>query len=557
MDKMDMDLSDWSDDSVNRKRKIKRPRLSASSEDFVNPQHEGDLFDNEMDGSTTDNDDSESDLRLEKNDVDRKWQPIRERSPVLDEYSKEEEFLIENVDFNNPSALYKLFLTDNILEIIIRETNKYADQCIRAIPTSRRHQQPWQPVTKDEMDAFFGILLIMGIVQLPEIRLYWSRKDMYTNTRIRNAMKRDRFVSILKFLHFADDSIYGTEDRLSDIRNVVEAIADTFKNAIRPGKNMVIDESTISCRERPSFRKFIPERRHKYSIHIYKLCLPDGYIYNIDVHAGFTPKTVPKAHAHGVLMRLVDGLLYEGRILYIDNTYMSVPLAEDLLQKKTFVCGSIDVNKKFLPPQISEKQKQGDIMSFENHRGVKCYKWTEDKPICMLSTIERSASTIKQGKKEKPKPDAVYFYNNVIKGVDLSDQLTSCCSCLPKTVKWYTKVIIYLICGTCFTNAWYIHQKWGNKHINILQFREQIIDQLLINANNGEDDIEKTHFLQAYKEPARKSRKRCRECYRRLYTKKGRDYATKKAKRVTTYCDLCEGQPALCLKCFQIVHKNR
>ncbi|XP_026482791.1 52 kDa repressor of the inhibitor of the protein kinase-like [Ctenocephalides felis] len=32
----------------------------------------------------------------------------------------------------------------------------------------------------------------MGIVQLPEIRLYWSKNGMYANTRIKNAMKRDR-----------------------------------------------------------------------------------------------------------------------------------------------------------------------------------------------------------------------------------------------------------------------------------------------------------------------------------------------------------------------------
>lgn len=75
------------------------------------------------------------------------------------------------------------------------------------------------------------------------------------------------------------------------------------------------------------------------------------------------------------------GLLSEGRILFIDNYYTSVPLAEQLLQK---------------------------------------------------------------------------FYNNTKNSVDLSDQMTSYYSCLRKTVKWYKKIIIQLICGTCLINAWYV-----------------------------------------------------------------------------------------------------
>ncbi|KAF7391346.1 hypothetical protein HZH66_009826 [Vespula vulgaris] len=45
--------------------------------------------------------------------------------------------------------------------------------------------------------------------------------------------------------------------------------------------------------------------------------------------------------------------------------------------------------------------------------------------------------------------------------------------------------------------------------------------------------------------------KGCRECYKSLYKKEGRDHATKKTERVMTYCNSCEGQLALCLTCFR------
>ena len=63
------------------------------------------------------------------------------------------------------------------------------------------------------------------------------------------------------------------------------------------------------------------------------------------------------------------------------------------------------------------------------------------------------------------------------------------------------------------------------------------------------------HFR--YQRPASKTRRRCKQCYKRISKVKGREYAAKKAKKVTTYCDLCKGQPALCLTCFKKLHEKR
>lgn len=43
-----------------------------------------------------------------------------------------------------------------------------------------------------------------------------------------------------------------------------------------------------------------------------------------------------------------------------------------------------------------------------------------------------------------------------------------------------------------------------------------------------------------------------------VYIKKKveREYAAKKTKKVTTYCNRCKGQPTLCIKCFKKLHRN-
>lgn len=95
---------------------------------------------------------------------------VRERTSVINEYSEEEVFLFENTDCNDLVAFYKLFFIDYILQKIVEETNEYVAQYINnSSSTSRTHQQAWQSVTKDEMNIFIGILLIMGLVRLPDL----------------------------------------------------------------------------------------------------------------------------------------------------------------------------------------------------------------------------------------------------------------------------------------------------------------------------------------------------------------------------------------------------
>ncbi|KAJ8951781.1 hypothetical protein NQ314_007637 [Rhamnusium bicolor] len=126
----------------------------------------------------------------------------------------------------------------------------------------------------------------------------------------------------------------------------------------------------------------------------------------------------------------MEKLLNEGRII-CDNFYTSLPLAQELLSKKTFVCGTLRSNRKGIPKEItSKKLKRGDIIALENNEGVKILKWV-DKPVMMLTTCKnRLCKIIETGKNNRKgeqikKPDAVICYNLGKKGVDMSDHMAS------------------------------------------------------------------------------------------------------------------------------------
>jgi hypothetical protein len=150
------------------------------------------------------------------------------------------------------------------------------------------------------------------------------------------------------------------------------------------------------------------------------------------------------------------------------------------------------------------------------------------------------------------------------KGVDISEQIGSYNSSLRKTVKWYRKVVLELICSTLVVNSWYIHKKWGFSDLNVLKFRELVIDGLLDDklGEKDEDEEEKSskkmvHFLEKFSKSPRAHRKRCQECYKRHSKRRGRDYAIRKARKVTTFCRCCKDEPPMCIKCFKKIHKNK
>ena len=62
----------------------------------------------------------------------------------------------------------------------------------------------WKPIGASEMYTFLGLLMVMGINQLPRIGMYWSTHPMVGGPKIfcSQVISRGRFLCILKFLRF-------------------------------------------------------------------------------------------------------------------------------------------------------------------------------------------------------------------------------------------------------------------------------------------------------------------------------------------------------------------
>jgi hypothetical protein len=73
------------------------------------------------------------------------------------------------------------------INLLVRETNRYAEQYLLTHKPSKRSKTlQWEPITKEEMLKFWGIIIEMGLVQMPKVDYYWSKSQLYESKVIQN-----------------------------------------------------------------------------------------------------------------------------------------------------------------------------------------------------------------------------------------------------------------------------------------------------------------------------------------------------------------------------------
>ncbi|RUM28751.1 MAG: hypothetical protein DSY42_07870 [Aquifex sp.] len=159
---------------------------------------------------------------------------------------------------------------------------------------------------------------------------------MYGVELVQNVMPRNKFELILRFLHFADNSQGDESDRLYKVRSLIRLLSQNLEK-VTPGEKVVIDESLVMFCGRTILQQYIPNKKHKYGFKVYKLCSVDGYTWKFIIYKGKGDISQDLKHSEYIAMSLMEGLLREGRPLYIDNFYSSVALARVLLEKSTCV----------------------------------------------------------------------------------------------------------------------------------------------------------------------------------------------------------------------------
>jgi len=109
----------------------------------------------------------------------------------------------------------------------------------------------WTDVTCQQMKAYIGILIMMGILQLPHLDMYWQiDEEILSTPGLSEIISRNRFQQISRFLHFADNAKqypagHGRHDKLFKVRNLLDLITTQCAANYTPHQAVIVDEAMI------------------------------------------------------------------------------------------------------------------------------------------------------------------------------------------------------------------------------------------------------------------------------------------------------------------------
>ena len=99
-----------------------------------------------------------------------------------------------------PLDVFELFFSHDLQEMIVYESNRYTRQVM-----GEERYRSWKKITVEELKAFFGFSILMGIDHLPSIDDYWSKDPLLNYAPIAEKIPRWRFREISRYLHFVDN----------------------------------------------------------------------------------------------------------------------------------------------------------------------------------------------------------------------------------------------------------------------------------------------------------------------------------------------------------------
>jgi hypothetical protein len=82
---------------------------------------------------------------------------------------------------------------------------------------SRVHN--WKNADIDELYVFFPVQMLMGAIQKPAIKLYFSKNPLLDTPIFYKTMLQGRFELLMRFLHFANNDVIETYQGNKIIQN--------------------------------------------------------------------------------------------------------------------------------------------------------------------------------------------------------------------------------------------------------------------------------------------------------------------------------------------------
>jgi hypothetical protein len=171
-----------------------------------------------------------------------------------------EAFLYGAVSHLSPIGIFNLLWKD-VNQLFKEHSERYAHQ--------NNHLN--FALKPGELERFFGILLLSGYNILPKERDYWSVDNDIGVTAVGEALSRNRFQEIKRWLHACDNSQLDPQDKLFKISPFLNLMQKNISQFGVFSVHLSVDESMIPYFGRSGMKMFIRGKPIRFG---YKVWLP-------------------------------------------------------------------------------------------------------------------------------------------------------------------------------------------------------------------------------------------------------------------------------------------
>lgn len=217
-----------------------------------------------------------------------------------------------------------------------------------------------------------------------------------------NCMRRNRFKTIMRFLHFAENTQIDTKDKLWKLRPVVNILKRKYQENYVPTANLNYDESMIEYFGKHGCKQFIRGKPIRFGFKNWCLNTPNGYLLDFEIYQGRSVNENSKydklvGKAASPLMKMIDDMPQSVQSLpmrfYFDNLFTSFELLSEL--KRRGFDGSGTVRVTTLPkdmPLTNKKEMMKEprgtfVYSKSKEDGVIVIRWKDNSVVTGMSSV--------------------------------------------------------------------------------------------------------------------------------------------------------------------------
>lgn len=402
---------------------------------------------------------------------------------------------------------FSLLFPQSLMELITKETNNHVKTC-RFLDSSFAD---WVPVTTYEIKGFIGLVILMGIQNLPDMSQYWSMSQYDNSYTFYRAMSYKRFKQIaanIRMGSLVTDEYVGPNhpsDPLHIFRPMLDILGQAMWDAYRPNCCLTVDRTLLPSLEDDNTSA---TPNSKAQPQVWLLCdSKSGYCHRFFIQVGEKENQEP---GFTVVPQLVKDLQDKHHQLYLTNSLASVPLMQKLLDQGIYASTSFPPANPILPQELwneGQLENAGDFLQ-RQFGPLLATRWRDAKEMGCLSTnagpgeadiVWRRSQTKVGALDPIDRPMAFRLLQENMRGVDICKQLLACnpLAGIPQDRHW--RSLFWFLVNLSIVNAFIVLREsrkenppsWVQDGLFMqVHFRKRLGNQLAKCAQKSSDKIE-------------------------------------------------------------------